>query len=125
MDMPGLREERIERTPGSIGMSAELYGRCGETRDGFAALPRAPWWGTQGRKFKRRIKGELKMDLIWLLLTLALVGLVAWALVSFINMPQGFKTLIVAVALVWGVLFVLHAFGVSLPRLQVPTVRRN
>jgi hypothetical protein len=50
--------------------------------------------------------------MITILITIALVGLVAWALTYFIPMPDKFKTLIYVVAAVFMLLYVLSAFGV-------------
>lgn len=61
------------------------------------------------------------MSLFVLLLTLALVGVVTWALVTYIPMPQGIKTVIVIVAVVACVAYALQAFGV-LGRIHGPAV---
>lgn len=60
------------------------------------------------------------MSVITLLVALALLGVVAWALVTYVSMPAAIKNLIVIVAVVVGVLYVLNAFGIGLPNL--PTV---
>lgn len=60
------------------------------------------------------------MSLIYLLLILALIGVITWAIITYIPMPQGIKTLIVIVAVVGCVLYVMGAFGVVLPSMRVP-----
>lgn len=51
------------------------------------------------------------MYLINLVITIALVGLVVWAITKFIPMPETFKTLIYVIAGVFMVLYLLSAFG--------------
>lgn len=63
------------------------------------------------------------MSLIVLMLVLAVLGVITWAIVTFIPMPQGIKTLIVIVAVVAGVLYALNAFGVGLQSFQVPRIK--
>jgi hypothetical protein len=63
------------------------------------------------------------MTVVSLLLVLALLGLVAWAVTSYIPMPEGMKKLIIVAVVVIGVLYVLHAFGLGLPNMRVPTVK--
>lgn len=64
------------------------------------------------------------MTVLSLLFVLALIGLVTWALVTFIPMPGNIKTIIVVVAGIIAILYVLSAFGVlgSL-NIRVPTLR--
>jgi len=65
------------------------------------------------------------MSLIALLVMLAVLGVICWALVTYIPMPQGIKTLIVIVAVVAGVLYALSAFGVlgHLPTMNTPQLK--
>lgn len=49
--------------------------------------------------------------LISILITIALVGLVVWALTFFIPMPEKFKTLIYVIAGVFCLLYLLDVFG--------------
>ncbi len=63
------------------------------------------------------------MSIIYLMLVLAVIGVVAWALVTYIPMPSGMKTLIVVVAVVCGVLYALNMFGIGLPNPAVPKLR--
>lgn len=63
------------------------------------------------------------MSYLALLLILAFIGLVAWALVTYIPMPQGIKTVIVIVAVVCSILYALHAFGFHVPNPSVPQLR--
>lgn len=62
------------------------------------------------------------MSLLGLLVVLAVIGLMAWALTSFIPMPAGIKNLIYIVAIVVAVLYTLTAFGFHLPNPSVPQV---
>lgn len=64
------------------------------------------------------------MSLIGFLITLALVGLVVWAIVTYIPMPDGIKRVIVIVAIVAIVIYALQAFGVmgSIDTVRVPQV---
>jgi hypothetical protein len=63
--------------------------------------------------------------MIGLLLMLAVLGVAAWALVTFVPMPQGIKTLIIIVAVLGGILFALRAFGIGFPSLdmRVPAIK--
>ena len=51
------------------------------------------------------------MSLISLLVLIAVIGLVAWALRTYVPMPPSFQNLIVVVAIVAVVFIVLNAFG--------------
>jgi hypothetical protein len=63
------------------------------------------------------------MDIIMLLVLLALIGLLAWALSTYVPMPAGMARLIQIAAIVIGVLILLQALGL-LPSLgRVPTLR--
>lgn len=62
------------------------------------------------------------MSILFLLLVIALIGLIAWALTTYIPMPGGVKTVIVIVAVVCAVIYALNAFGVHLPNPGVPQV---
>lgn len=48
------------------------------------------------------------------LLWIAIVGVVAWLLVTFVPMPHPFPTLLIVVAVILCVLMALRAFGVSM-----------
>lgn len=50
-------------------------------------------------------------SLVTLLLLVALIGVIAWAITAFIPMPTPFKTLVVAVAGIFAILVILRAFG--------------
>lgn len=62
------------------------------------------------------------MSLVILMLTLALLGVITWAIITYIPMPQGIKTLIIIVAVVGCVLYVMSAFGLVLPNMRVPVI---
>lgn len=65
------------------------------------------------------------MSVIALLLTLAVIGLVAWAIVKFIPMPGNIASLIYVVAGIIALLYVLSAFGVigAATSAQVPKLK--
>lgn len=63
------------------------------------------------------------MEILTLLIILALLGLVAWALTTYVPMAPGMARLIQVAAIVIGVLIVLQALGL-LPTLgTVPRLR--
>jgi len=62
------------------------------------------------------------MGILTLLLIVAIIGLIAWALVTYIPMPAGMKNLIIIISVIAAVIYALHAFGVGLPNPQVPQV---
>ena len=49
--------------------------------------------------------------IVELLVLLAIIGLIAWALISLVPMPSQIKTIIVVVAVLFCLLVVLRAFG--------------
>lgn len=51
--------------------------------------------------------------MISLILTLAVVGMIVWAVVTYIPMPDGFRKVIIVVAIVCVAIYVLYAFGFS------------
>lgn len=63
------------------------------------------------------------MSVIALLLVLALIGLVAYMLVTMIPMPAQIQKLIIITAVVIGALYVLNALGVGLPNARVPQIK--
>ncbi len=50
--------------------------------------------------------------MIELIVTLAIVGLIVWAVITFIPMPDAFKKAIIVIAIICVVVFVLKAFGI-------------
>lgn len=61
------------------------------------------------------------MTLITFVLTLALVGFLLWLIVTYIPMPDPFKTVLIVIAVIFVVLYVLQAIGFvgpGLPRLR-------
>lgn len=57
--------------------------------------------------------------MISLILTLAIVGLIVWAIVTYIPMPPVFKTAILVIAVVCVILYLIQVFGftdIPLPR---------
>lgn len=66
---------------------------------------------------------ERLMSILLLLVILAVIGVVTWALVTYLPMPAGVKTVIVIVAVVACVIYALHAMGIGLPNPAVPQVR--
>ncbi len=63
--------------------------------------------------------------MIELIVTLAIVGLIVWAVVTYIPMPVAFRNAIIIVAVVCVVVFVLRAFGLwGGSDIPVPNLRR-
>lgn len=58
--------------------------------------------------------------MISLIVAIAVVGLIVWALTTYVPMPPAFKTAIVVIAVVCLVLFVLQAFGLLVGVHDVP-----
>jgi len=53
------------------------------------------------------------MGLIELLVLIAVVGFLVWALTAYVPMPAPFKTAIIVIAVIVLVLFVLRALGIG------------
>ena len=51
------------------------------------------------------------MDLIALVLTVAIIGLLVWAIVTYIPMPPLFRQAIIAVAVIVIILYLLRTLG--------------
>lgn len=51
--------------------------------------------------------------MITLLLTLAVIGFIVWAIVTYIPMPPLFKNAIIVIAIIIVLLYVLRAFGIA------------
>lgn len=64
------------------------------------------------------------MTFLGLILVLAVIGLLAWAVVRFVPMPPNIATLIYVVAGIVALLYVLQAFGLvsGLTSVRVPHV---
>ncbi len=58
--------------------------------------------------------------MISLILTVVLIGFVAWLLVTLVPMPAPFPRVVIAIACVLALLAVLNAFGVgpAIPRMR-------
>lgn len=63
------------------------------------------------------------MSILYLLVLLAAIGCGAWALITYVPMPAGVRTVIIIVAVIGCVLLALHAFGIGVPNPSVPQVR--
>lgn len=63
------------------------------------------------------------MGILGLLVIIAVMGLFAWALVTYVPMPGGVKTVIIVVTVIAAVIYALNAFGVHLPNPGVPRLR--
>lgn len=65
------------------------------------------------------------MSLLGLLLILVVIGVVTWALTTYVPMSGGIARLIQIVAIVVAIVYVLSAFGVfhAVSGVQVPQVR--
>jgi hypothetical protein len=53
--------------------------------------------------------------MITLLLTVAIVGFLVYLIVTYIPMPDIFKTVIIAIAVIVLILYVLRIFGLDIP----------
>ena len=53
--------------------------------------------------------------MIELLITLALVGLIAWVVIQVVPMPPAMRTAILGVALLIVLILVVRAFGLDVP----------
>lgn len=61
------------------------------------------------------------MSLIGLILALALVGFLLWLIVTYIPMPELFKTVIIVIVIIVLILWLLQIFGIvgpTIPRLR-------
>lgn len=58
------------------------------------------------------------MDLIVLILGIALIGLLAWAITTYIPMPEPFKIAIYIVCVVVLILFLVRQFAGSVPNVM-------
>lgn len=61
--------------------------------------------------------------MLTLLLYIAIIGVIAWAVTTYIPMPPPIKTVIVIVAVVACVIIALNAFGLHLPNPGIPSLR--
>jgi hypothetical protein len=55
------------------------------------------------------------MDLISLILIVAIVGVLVWAIITYLPMPEPFPKVIVAVAVIVMVLYVLRVLALTPP----------
>ena len=62
------------------------------------------------------------MSFLGLIIELALIGVITWAITTYIAMQPVFKTVITVVAVVAAVLVACQAFGIHLPSPSVPQV---
>jgi hypothetical protein len=62
------------------------------------------------------------MSFLALLIELALIGVITWAITTYIAMQPVFKTIITVVAVIIAVLLACQAFGIGLPNPTVPKV---
>lgn len=63
------------------------------------------------------------MSIFLLFLVLAVIGVSAWAMVTYLPMAAPIKTVIVIVAVICCVLIALHAFGIGIPNPNVPHLK--
>jgi hypothetical protein len=63
------------------------------------------------------------MSIFLLLLVLAVIGVGAWALTTYLPMPPAVKNVIIIVSVVACVVIALHAFGIGVPNPAVPQVK--
>ena len=53
--------------------------------------------------------------MIGLILTLAVIGLLVYLIVTFIPMPQPFRTIIIAIAAIVAIIYLIQVLGFDLP----------
>jgi hypothetical protein len=58
------------------------------------------------------------MDLIILIFGLALIGLLVWAVTTYIPMPPIFKTVITIIVAVMLILYLIRRFGSTVPNVM-------
>lgn len=63
------------------------------------------------------------MAVVWLLFIMAIIGVAAYLMVTYLPMPAPVKTAIVVVAVICCVLIALHAMGIRVPNPSVPQLR--
>lgn len=64
------------------------------------------------------------MSFISLVIVLAVIGVIAWAITTFIPMPGNIKMLIIVVSGIIALLYVLSAFGlIDTWSIRIPTVK--
>lgn len=61
------------------------------------------------------------MPVIQLILSIALLGLIVWVVVSYVPMPTQFRTAIIAIALILVVIYLIGIIGII--DLPIPRVR--
>lgn len=62
--------------------------------------------------------------MIKLVITIAITGLIVWAIVNFIPMPSQFKTLIIVLAAICVGVYILRSFGIwSGTDIPIPNLR--
>ena len=72
-------------------------------------------------QFIKNINDERNiMELLSVVFTLALVGLLIWALITYVPMQPPFPMIIVAVAVIAAILWLLRIFGMGTPHIIVP-----
>lgn len=62
------------------------------------------------------------MSFLSLIIEIAIIGVIAWAVTTYIAMPPPIKTVITIVAVVAVVFIALQAFGIHLPNPSVPKI---
>lgn len=65
------------------------------------------------------------MTLLSLLLVLIVIGVVLWAVITYIPMPPAIKNIILVVGVIVAIIYVLSAFGVisGITNIKVPSVK--
>lgn len=59
--------------------------------------------------------------MIGLMLTLAMMGLILYLIITYIPMPPAFRTIILVVAVIILILYLMQAFGIA--DMPIPRVR--
>ncbi len=55
------------------------------------------------------------MDLITLVLVIAIVGCLVWVIITYVPMPEIFKTAITIIAVIFIILYLIRTLGGSIP----------
>lgn len=61
--------------------------------------------------------------MIELLIWIVIIGLIVFLVNRYAPIPQGFKTLIYVVCIIWAILLVLNTFGFTLGSVPAPRVK--
>ena len=57
------------------------------------------------------------MDIITFIIVLALVGLLLWLVVTYVPMPQPYRTAVIVLVVILIIVWALRVLGVAVPRI--------